>query len=87
MNYRLSWQNLGKSDNRVGFRIDVAVRMLIVQVSVSNMNHADSQHPDILQRAGGIQYIKNKDMYLKTYFKICKILPQKKKRERERAIK
>ena len=69
MNYRSSWQNLGESDNRVGFRIDVAVRMLIVQVNVSNLNHADSQHPDILQRASSMQYIKNKDMCLKTYFK------------------
>lgn len=69
MNYRLSWQNLGESDNRAGFRIDVAVRMLIVQVNVSNMNHADSQHPDILQRASSMQYIKNKDMCLKTYIK------------------
>ena len=31
--------------------------------------------------------IEEDPMYLKTYFKICKILPQKKKRGRERAIK
>ena len=60
--------------------------MLTVQVNVSNMNHTDSQHPDILQRAGSIQYIKNKDMYLKTYFKICKILPQRKKKRESHQI-